>query len=171
MAAEGISSESLVRIGHLTADEPMPVLIEPEATDVDLAAWVEGNRDALTARLHEVGACLFRGFSPRSVEDFERIARSYSSDLLDYYERLASRQLISGKVYSSTDYPPDRAIPLHPESAYSYYWPQLLWFWCQVAAERGGATPVADNRRILALLDAEVREKFERLGVRYVRIY
>lgn len=171
MAAEGFSNESLVRIGHLTADEPMPVLVESKATDVDLATWVESNREAVTARLHEVGACLFRGFSLTRVEDFERVARSYSPDLLDYYERQTSRRLISGKVYSSTDYPPDRTIPLHPESAYSYNWPRLLWFWCQVAAEHGGATPVADNRRILALLDAEVREKFERLGVRYVRIY
>jgi amino acid adenylation domain-containing protein len=166
-----VSSESLVRIGRLTAEEQMPALIEPEEADVDLAAWVEGNREALKARLHEVGACLFRGFSVNSVEDFERIVRSYSPDLLDYYERQTPRQVIGGKVYSSTDYPPERTIPLHPESAYSHYWPRILWFWCQVAAERGGATPVADNRRILALLGPEVREKFERLGVRYVRTY
>jgi amino acid adenylation domain-containing protein len=166
-----VSSESLVRIGRLTAEEPMPALVEPERNDVDLASWVEGNREALTALVHAAGACLFRGFSVDGVGAFERIVRAYSPDLLDYHERQTPRQVIGGKVYSSTDYPPERTIPLHPESAYSHYWPRLLWFWCQLAAERGGATPVADNRRILALLDTEVRQKFERLGVRYVRVY
>ena len=166
-----VSSGSLVRFDRLTADEPLPMLAEPIEARVDLPAWVEANRDALTGRLHQAGAILFRGFEVGTAEDFERIVGAYSPDMLDYYERSTPRHVVSGKVYSSTEYPPERTIPLHPESAYSHYFPRTLWFCCLTAPAGGGATPVADNRRVLARLDPAVRERFIARGVRYVRTY
>jgi len=105
------------------------------------------------------------------VEPFERVTRAYSADLLDYYERSTPRQHVGGKVYTSTDYPPDRHIPLHCESAYSYYWPMKLWFHCVVAADEGGATPLSDSRRLMALLDPAVVRRFTERRVMYVRNY
>jgi alpha-ketoglutarate-dependent taurine dioxygenase len=166
-----VSSGSLVRFGSVTEGQPLPMLAGPAQAQVDLPAWVEGNRDALTGRLHQAGAILFRGFPVGGADDFERVVAAYSPDMLDYYERSTPRHVVSGKVYSSTEYPPDRTIPLHPESAYSHYWPRTLWFCCLTAPDSGGATPVGDNRRILRRLDPAVRERFAARGIRYVRTY
>jgi hypothetical protein len=46
-----------------------------------------------------------------------------------------------------------------------------LWFFCMQAAKHGGATPIADGRSVLKLLDAETRERFSRKRVMYVRNY
>ena len=166
-----VSSGSLVRFGRLTPDERLPALAEAGEAAVDLAGWVSVNRQALAGRLTDAGAVLFRGFAVPGTADFERVAAAYSPDMVDYYERSTPRQVISGKVYSSTEYPPDRVIPLHPESAYSHYWPRTLWFCCLTVPGSGGATPLADNRRILRSLDPEVRARFGRLRIRYVRTY
>jgi hypothetical protein len=138
---------------------------------VELASWIGGNRDVLAGHLQQVGAVLFRGFQVATVGDFESTVRAYSPNLLDYREGSTPRHLVSGKIYSSTEYPPERTIPLHPELAYSHYWPRTLWFCCIKAPAHGGATPLADNRRILRRLDPAVRERFARLGIRYVRTY
>jgi hypothetical protein len=55
--------------------------------------------------------------------------------------------------------------------AYSANWPMKLWFFCAARPERGGETPIADSRRIFNRVDPEVREKFARTGVMYVRNY
>lgn len=166
-----VSSGSLVRFGRLTADEPLPAVVRPGDAVVDLAGWVAANREDLAGRLTDTGAILFRGFAVTGTGDFERVAAAYSPDMVDYYERSTPRQVISGKVYSSTEYPQERVIPLHPESAYSHYWPRTLWFCCLAAPASGGATPLADNRRILRSLDPEVRARFTRRGIRYIRTY
>lgn len=46
-----------------------------------------------------------------------------------------------------------------------------LWFFCMVPAAKGGATPIADGRRVLELLTREIRERFIDKRVRYVRNY
>jgi alpha-ketoglutarate-dependent taurine dioxygenase len=44
-------------------------------------------------------------------------------------------------------------------------------FLCLAAADAGGATPVADSRVVYQRIPADVREKFQRKGVMYVRHY
>jgi alpha-ketoglutarate-dependent taurine dioxygenase len=48
-------------------------------------------------------------------------------------------------------------------------WPLKVWFYCVKAAERGGETPIVDCRRVYQLMKPEVRERFARLGLMYVR--
>jgi amino acid adenylation domain-containing protein len=166
-----VSEETLVRVDRLPGGGSLPLVYSPGAGQVDLATWIGGNRAAVTARLHTAGAILFRGFELDSVEAFEAAVKAYSPSLLDYYERSTPRHAVSGKVYTSTEYPPERQIPLHPESAYSHYWPRTLWFCCLTAAQTGGATPIADSRRILAALDPRTRRRFAERGVMYIRNY
>jgi alpha-ketoglutarate-dependent taurine dioxygenase len=84
-------------------------------------------------------------------------------------ERSSPRLQVSGNVYSSTEYPAEGAIFLHCENSYQQTWPLRIFFYCQVAAELGGETPIADTRRILARIDPFVRDKFARKGITYVR--
>ena len=95
------------------------------------------------------GVILFRGFPVESVETFEGVARAYSDTMLDYYERSTPRQVVSGKVYSSTEYPADQEIPLHNENSYQKEWPRKIFFLCRQAPGTGG------NGALLPSLQAE----------------
>ena len=55
---------------------------------------------------------------------------------------------------------------MHNELSYAAQWPARLLFFCQIAAETGGATPVVDAELWLESLDPEVRADFAG-GVRY----
>ena len=92
-----------------------------------------------------------------------------AGDPLEYRERATPRSQVGGRVYTSTDYPPDQTIELHNESCYSRTFPRRIAFHCVQPAESGGETPIADCRTAYRELDAQVRRRFEELGVRYQR--
>jgi alpha-ketoglutarate-dependent taurine dioxygenase len=114
---------------------------------------------------------LFRGFRVGGVEGFEALARSVTPELLDYKERSSPRTDVGRNVYSSTDHPADQHIHFHNEQSYTRSWPMKLWFYCERPAEQGGATPLADGRKVLRLLDPKLRERFISRKVMYVRNY
>jgi alpha-ketoglutarate-dependent taurine dioxygenase len=120
-------------------------------------------------RLLRCGGLLFRGFGLAGAAELERFVRACSGEPFPYDEASTPRRLVGGKVYTSTEYPADQAIMLHNEMAYSHRWPQKIWFHCARPAVEGGATPLADSREVFRLLPADVRERFARKGVLYVR--
>nr|WP_268957958.1 TauD/TfdA family dioxygenase [Salinispora arenicola] len=61
--------------------------------------------------------------------------------------------------------------PFHHEMSYAHNWPSRLYFYGDRPSVTGGATPVASERRIFPKIPTEVRERFQRHGVRYVRNY
>jgi len=71
-------------------------------------------------------------------------------------------------VFTSTEYPAEEKISLHNEASYLRQMPDKILFFCQKAAAKGGQTPLADCRRILAHIDPQMRSRFDRSGVRYV---
>jgi alpha-ketoglutarate-dependent taurine dioxygenase len=79
------------------------------------------------------------------------------------------REEEGGKVYASTPYPPEERILFHNESSHMHRWPMRIWFYCIKAAERGGETPIVDCRQVYQQLDPDLRERFERKGLMYVR--
>ncbi|SEP95127.1 TauD/TfdA family dioxygenase [Lentzea albida] len=121
--------------------------------------------------LDRAGAVLFRGFDVPDVESFRRVVTAAMPDLLDYEEPSTPRTEISGRVFTSTEYPADQRIPLHNEMAYRRTWPQYLWFWCGTASDSGGETTLADYRRVLDRLSSAVRKAFETRHVLYERVY
>jgi alpha-ketoglutarate-dependent taurine dioxygenase len=48
-------------------------------------------------------------------------------------------------------------------------WPMLIWFYCVRAAAAGGETPIIDSRKIYQRMQSEIRGRFERKGLKYVR--
>jgi alpha-ketoglutarate-dependent taurine dioxygenase len=137
-----------------------------------LTQWIAEHRDAILSRLPREGAVLVRGLDVISSGQFATIAASlFGEGLLAYTNRSTPRTELKGKVYTSTEYPKEESIPQHNENAYSHEWPMKVAFFCLIAAEQGGATPIADSRKVHARIPAPIREKFERKGVRYVRHY
>jgi alpha-ketoglutarate-dependent taurine dioxygenase len=78
---------------------------------------------------------------------------------------------VSGKIYTSTEYPAAQSIPLHNEMSYSLNWPMKIGFFCIKSAEDGGETPIADSRKVFQCLSSKIKEKFVQKKVMYVRNY
>jgi alpha-ketoglutarate-dependent taurine dioxygenase len=153
------------------SDGSLPVIFQPRLDDVDLATWARDHREVLAGVLRERGGLLFRGFAIRSTAAFEACAAATGNGLVEYEEYSTPRHVVQGKVYTSTEYPPDQEIMLHNEMSYAHRWPMKIWFYCARAAAQGGATPVGDSRQVYRVLDPAIREEFERKGVMYVRNY
>lgn len=160
----------LTRRSFLT-DEPFGLCVEATMPGLDLRAWLTESRAGIRADLDRYGAVLFRGFAVDGAAGFGDCARAIDPELLGYLERAAPRTEVADKVFTSTEFTSDEWIPLHHEMSYSHNWPSLLYFYCDLAAESGGGTPLASEREVFPLIPAQIRERFERHGVRYVRNY
>ena len=166
-----LSQESLVRNHYLQPEQTLPLVMEPDVEGVNLVAWAKEGRATIEQQLLKHGAILFRGFKLDTVIGFEQLVRAVSETLLPYGERSSPRTEIKKGVFTSTEHPADQYIHFHNEQSYTRSWPMKLWFFCMEPAEKGGATPIADGRKVLELLAPEIRERFIEKGVRYVRNY
>jgi alpha-ketoglutarate-dependent taurine dioxygenase len=160
-----------VNVECLLPDATLPLVVRPATGGVNLTEWAARNRELVEEHLLRAGALLFSGFALKSARQFEEFIEMLAGELLEYSYRSTPRSHVSGRIYTSTEYPADQSIPLHNEMAYAAHWPMKLWFFCAEPATRGGETPVADSRRVFLRIDPAVRERFERGGVMYVRNY
>ena len=160
-----------INLSYLRPDSPLPLVVRPAREGIDLGLWAAANSDFIETYLLRNGAILFRDFGLTTVEAFEHFIEAVSGPLLDYSYRSTPRHIVSGRIYSSTEYPADQTIPLHNENSYTRNWPMKLSFFAVQVAETGGETPLADCRRIYKALPPEIRECFGRNGLMYVRNY
>lgn len=167
--AISISTENLVTVGSLPSGGPLPLIIEPALTGVRLPLWAARNRASLESLLLKHGAILFRNFEVGTTEEFEQCIGAISDELLEYRERSSPRSQVSGRIYTSTDYPPDQSIFLHNENSYQHAWPMKLFFYCARPAEVDGETPIADCRKVLARIAPQIRQRFAEKKLLYVR--
>jgi alpha-ketoglutarate-dependent taurine dioxygenase len=152
-------------------DEPFLLGIDATTPGVDLTAWITEHRARLLDDLDRYGAVRLRGFAVDDAAEFSQAARAISGDLLGYLERAAPRTEVADKVFTSTEFNNEQWIPFHHEMSYSHNWPSRLYFYCETPSAQGGATPVASERAVFPRIPEEVRERFTRSGVRYVRNY
>jgi len=158
-----------MQISRLSQNEPLPALVSPGG-DRDLLGLVKKERDNVRRLMREHGALLFRGYDVTTPAKFGDICAALTDELLDYTERSTPRNQVEGKVYTSTEYPPEAHIPLHCEMAYTTKWPRILWMYSHVAAQEGGETPIADARKVYELISPATRQRFiDKKGVMYVR--
>src|SRR5947209_15730314 len=157
-----------VKETQLRDDQPLPLILEPAADQVDLADWARNNREYINQKLAKHGGILFRGFGLKDASDHERIAGAICKELFAEYGDLP-REGVAGKVYTSTPYPEDKSILYHNESSHMSSWPSKINFLCITVAKEGGATPIVDCRKVYNDLEPSVREMFESKGLMYVR--
>ena len=160
-----MTAELAANLGHVEGNEHTKVTVYA-ATGLD---WVREHREELQERLRTHGAILLRGM-PADLELFNRVTEEIGGSLLTYTERSTPRSAVSGNIYTSTEYPPAESIPMHNENSYSAHWPARLFFLCDIAAETGGATPIADSRAMYRRLPQDLRERFAD-GVTYARAF
>lgn len=167
----GVSQASLINAEPLKAEGLLPLVISPAIEGVNLVLWATSQREFIEAHLRKHGAILFRNFGVKSLIEFEAFIGAISAEMLEYTYRSTPRSQVQGKIYTSTEYPADQAIPLHNEMSYASSWPMKIWFWCAQAAQEGGETPIADSRKVFERIAPEIRERFLQKKVMYVRNY
>jgi alpha-ketoglutarate-dependent taurine dioxygenase len=163
------SIDEWVTFEPLAPGSRLPLLARPAVEGVSLVEWVRECRPRIEALLGVHGGLLFRGFSSQGGDDLRRLAQSFGGDAVDYRERSSPRREVTRNVYTSTEHPADQEILPHNENSYAASWPRKIFFFCQQPAEQGGATPLADSRRVLGRIPRAIVERFERSGVAYVR--
>ncbi|HZI20315.1 MAG TPA: TauD/TfdA family dioxygenase [Pyrinomonadaceae bacterium] len=166
-----LSLSELVQAGQLEPGRELPLVLTPAQPGVRLAAWAAQCAELIEGHLRRSGALLFRGFGINTPELFEEVVRAVTPRLLAYTERSTPRTSVGAEIYTATEYPADRHIPLHNENSYSHAFPRRLWFCCLQPAEGGGETPLADSREVLRRLKPQTRDRFVGRGVMYVRNY
>ncbi|WP_394842174.1 TauD/TfdA family dioxygenase [Pendulispora brunnea] len=149
---------------------PFPSIVSPSGPG-DLSDFAESIRAAVEEHLARQGAVLFRGFPVRGPSDFERMVSFVTPDLLEYTFGSTPRSQLSGRIYTSTEYPAHQQIPLHNEQSYTTEWPLKIWFYCAKPALEGGETPLADSREVLRRIPTRIRERFVAKKVMYTRNY
>lgn len=156
----------------LALEEGTPLQVRPTSPGASLHSTFDAIRDLVGHRLERDGAILFRGFADPGVEGFQSFATAFGHPLLSYeFGSTPRSQVTGGGVYTSTEYPAHRSIPLHNEQAYTTEWPMRIWFYSALAAESGGETPIADSREVYRRIDPALRERFASRGLKYVRNY
>src|SRR5438270_9736621 len=153
--------------------QPLPLIVSAgvrsAASPEALLERYAAEREWMEARLLQHGALLFRGFGIETQEILSRVVHALGGEALGYIDGNSPRKKLGSGVYTSTEYPPEFFISLHNELSYSSRWPSRLFFCCAIAPREGGETPLADSRRILQHLPAEVRDAFVTREVKYIR--
>jgi hypothetical protein len=161
---------SLPTLDDLRIEPGLPTVVSPRSADGMSIDEVAPLAHAIAAdTLERAGGVLFTGFRVPSIDAFQRFAASFGDPLIGYEYASTPRSQVEGAVYTSTEYPPHRAIPLHNEQSYTREWPLRIWFHCALAAQQGGATPIADSRAVYRALDPALVARFEQRELLYVR--
>ena len=158
-----------VRESLLETGQSLPLVISPGSEGMGLNAWVEKNRAAVEEKLLDHGGILFRGFGITEIPQFERFIAASCGETLEYKERSSPRSEQGKNVYTSTDYPPKYPIFQHNENSYAKTFPMRILFYCHIAADEGGETPIANSRRVYQRVDPAIRDRFVEKKLMYVR--
>lgn len=168
-----LDEDALVTFKPLNDGQNYTLLCEPASPGVSLIAWAQRQRELIERKLLEHGALLFRNFQVDNATAFDQCISSLSGGALEYKFRASPRTQVDPRlnIYTSTDYPQDQRIFPHNEHSYSPVFPLKIFLWCDVAPQSRGETPIGDTRAITRGIDPQVRERFARLGIMYVRNY
>lgn len=166
-----LSQDDLVTATPLLTGRILPLLVQPVVSELSLHAWAEQKRDWIQSQVLAHGAILFRNFHVSGISDFERCVAAVSGGALEYRFRASPRTEVGANIYTATDYPPDQSIFPHNEHAFSPIFPLQLFFYCAVPAQQGGETPIGDTRQVDRCIDPEIKRRFRRKQIMYVRNY
>ncbi|MEM1008641.1 MAG: TauD/TfdA family dioxygenase [Myxococcota bacterium] len=137
-------------------------------------SWIQTHQSQLEEALEASGALLFRGFPIHDAQTFERFSAAFAYPNFTYQESLSNAVRINHtpRVFTANEAPKDVEIYLHHEMAQTPVFPGKLFFFCQSAAERGGATPICRSDMLYHTLLQEhpaTAQMFEQKGLRYIK--
>ncbi len=147
----------------------------PHATLADAAAWVTAHRDRLLQEATAHGGILFRDFPLRTAEDFDVFVAALNLPNFPYKKSLSNAVRVNRteRVFSANEAPPDVQIFFHHEMAQTPIFPAMIAFFCEVAAEEGGATPICRSDVLYDRLKQELPQFIrdcETKGLKYTNV-
>ena len=163
------SAAALIKTRLFSERQTLPLVVEPAVEGVDLIAWARRSPEWIEKKLHRHGALLFRGFPIPTAEKFEELSKVIAPELLNYMEGSSPRVMVTERVYTSTEYPPEFFVSMHNELSYAHRWPSRIFFYCLVEPQQGGETPIADSRQVLEALSDRLKQRFVEKKVMYAR--
>ena len=138
---------------------PRELLIESDGSDRLDAAIGDMSLEQLLAR-H--GVILLRGFD-HDLDGFSDLVQHGSSRVtLDPARQYTGRH--SQLVDAGYD-----EVGLHLENGNAPFLPDVIWFYCEVAASSGSQTTICDGERAIGYLSPATRAAFERQPVSFER--
>lgn len=154
---------------------PSVFMPKEEATVADACEWVARNRQELDAQLSEAGTLMFRGFGLKSADDFDAFVTAFDYPNFKYADSLSNAVRVNKteRVFTANEAPSGVRIHLHHEMAQTPIFPSRLFFFCEHAAETGGATPLCRSDVLLERLRAAEPVfvgKCEAAGLKYSNV-
>lgn len=143
----------------------------------ELSKWAKVNAVGLEALLSRHGALLFRGFGAANAtaETFASFVEN-GIQLPNFPYSLGNAvrtAVVSDRVFTANEAPPDRAIPWHHELAQTPSYPDRILFFCEEAPPVGGETPIVLSTAIYEALKKahpQFVQRLEATGVVYSRV-
>lgn len=165
---------SVIQFYPLEKQKPNGVLVADATsnyTKESLQEYIHENKEKLDQLLYQHGAILFRNFDIKTAQDFEDVAKAVDNELKNNYLGTSPRNSITKYTFSASELPPFYPIPQHCEMSFLTFPPRKLFFYCHVAPQNNGETPVCDFRKVAEQLVPEVKEAFKTKGVKTIRNY
>ena len=152
-----------------------PAILHAGDSGQDLPAFLQAERGRVEAGLAEAGAILLRGFDVPDADRFDAAVRALPGESFAYSRSLSNavRVNVTDRVFTANEAPPQTEIFLHHEMAQTPIYPSRLAFYCEVAPDRGGATPLCRSDLLLEALRDRLPgliARFEEHGVRYTNV-
>lgn len=157
--------------------EKFPLVIEPQNKEAftskeQFYAFLKKNNESISQALLKEGAILFRGFALETPSDFNHSVQALGfGELLNYVGGDSPRDKVEGKIYTSTEAPPNLKIPLHHEMSFIKYFPRHIYFFCVQPPLEGGQTIIADGRKVYQDMDERIKARFSVNQLKYVSHY
>jgi hypothetical protein len=155
-----------------------PFFVRCDSNDAhrsDAEAWVVDQRQTLLNLASIHGAVLFRNFPLATAEDFDAFVTALDIPNFPYKKSLSNAVRVNRteRVFSANEAPPEVTIFFHHEMAQTPLYPAKILFFCEVAAEEGGATPICRSDVLFERL-AAARPQFardcEQKGLKYMNV-
>ena len=140
-------------------DSVFPLMYQGQALeDAALLNWVEKNKVKIEDELKIHGAILFRDMGVNDDQSFDRFIRAFGWPSFTYEESLSNavRRNRTELVFTANEAPPSVSIFLHHEMAQTPIYPSKLFFYCELASQSGGSTPICRSDVLLEHLRREI---------------
>lgn len=136
---------------------PLVLQLQEEASLADVVRWLEENRRELLDLASTHRTILFRSFPCRTAEDFDACVAAFELANFPYRKSLSNAVRVNKteRVFSANEAPPSVKIFLHHEMAQTPIFPTYLFFFCEKAADEGGATPLCPSDELVRRLETE----------------
>ena len=157
----------------MASEPPTVPLLTPADLAIEPGQALDGpSKTVVSDLINTHGFVLFRGYDIKSDSDFHRFIESFGLDNFKYADSFSNavRHNRTERVFTANEAPPSVEIFLHHEMAQTLTFPGALFFFCEEAAQSGGATPVCRSDLTLRTLETNnpgFVAKLREVGVKY----